>query len=66
MGGSSNPSAAAGTTLLGQRTGLETNMDKKLMNNITSDIKAMHSTDPETFEGVASKMDDTFGQNALV
>lgn len=40
-------------------------MDHKLMNSVQSDIHAMHSTDPEEFEGVASKIDETFGVNAL-
>lgn len=43
-----------------------TNMDRKLMNSIESDLHAMHSTDPEEFEGVASKIDETFGINALI
>ncbi|CAO0799986.1 unnamed protein product [Mucor circinelloides] len=41
-------------------------MDAKLMNSIRSDVKAMHSTNPEQFEEVATKMDETFGHNALV
>jgi hypothetical protein len=36
------------------------------MNSIEVDILAMHSTDPELFENVASKVDETFGLNALV
>jgi hypothetical protein len=43
-----------------------TTMDVKLMNSIRSEIKAMHSTDAEQFEGVAIKMDETFGHNALI
>ncbi|KAF1806008.1 hypothetical protein FB192DRAFT_1293578 [Mucor lusitanicus] len=41
-------------------------MDAKLMNSIKSDVNAMHSTNPEQFEEVATKMDETFGHNALV
>lgn len=41
-------------------------MDAKLMNSIRSDVKAMHSSNPEQFEEVATKMDETFGHNALV
>lgn len=41
-------------------------LDHKLMNSINDDIAAMHSTDPEIFENVASKFDETFGGNALV
>ncbi|KAI7895265.1 uncharacterized protein EV154DRAFT_38834 [Mucor mucedo] len=43
-----------------------TSMDRKLMNSVQSDIHAMHSTDPEEFEGVASKIDETFGNTALM
>lgn len=41
-------------------------MDAKLMNSIKSDVNAMHSTNPEQFEEVATKMDETFGHNALI
>ena len=41
-------------------------LDRKMMNSIRQDIQAMHSSDPEVFEGVATKMDETFGHNALV
>ncbi|GAN03585.1 hypothetical protein MAM1_0043d03040 [Mucor ambiguus] len=41
-------------------------MNAKLMNSIRSDVNAMHSTDPEQFEVVATKMDETFGLNALI
>lgn len=44
----------------------QTNLDHTLMSNIHNDITAMHSTDPELFESVASKFDETFGANALV
>lgn len=49
-----------------QSTGWGLNlMDRSLMNSVYSDIHAMHSTNPEEFEGVASKIDETFGSNAL-
>lgn len=44
----------------------QTHLDYTLMSNIENDIIAMHSTDPELFEIVASKFDETFGANALV
>ncbi|KAI8977350.1 hypothetical protein BDF20DRAFT_561595 [Mycotypha africana] len=40
--------------------------DAKAMNSIRDDIKAMHSLNPEDFELIAPKMDETFGHNALV
>ncbi|KAG2232134.1 hypothetical protein BDF21DRAFT_251149 [Thamnidium elegans] len=40
-------------------------MDHKLMNSVYNDIHAMHSTNAEEFEGVASKFDETFGNSAL-
>lgn len=41
-------------------------MDIRLMNSIRAEINAMHSIDAEQFEGVAVKMDETFGHNALI
>ncbi|KAI8334104.1 hypothetical protein BD560DRAFT_378473 [Blakeslea trispora] len=41
-------------------------LDRKMMSSIRQDIQAMHSTDPEVFEDVATKMDETFGHNALI
>ncbi|KAI8052605.1 uncharacterized protein B0P05DRAFT_562136 [Gilbertella persicaria] len=40
--------------------------DRKAMSSIQHEIQAMHSSDPEIFEEVATKMDETFGHNALV
>lgn len=48
------------------RHGRFSSMDRKLMHSVRSDIHAMHSIDPEEFEGVASKIDETFGCNALM
>lgn len=53
-------------SLIRERGFHQTNLDHTLMNNIHNDITAMHSTDPELFETVASKFDETFGANALV
>ncbi len=62
---SNHPMATSGTA--GDMGG-ETihHLDSKLMNSINNDIIAMHSTDPEVFESVATKFDETFGSNALV
>ncbi|KAK4510015.1 uncharacterized protein ATC70_006184 [Mucor velutinosus] len=41
-------------------------MNARLLNSIRSDLNAMHSTNPEQFEQVATKLDETFGHNALI
>lgn len=41
-------------------------MDSRMMDSINSDIHAMHSTDAEEFGGIAKKIDETFGCNALI
>lgn len=41
-------------------------MDHKLMNSVKSDIHAMHSTDPDEFKDIAAKIDETFGNTALM
>ncbi|KAI8644185.1 hypothetical protein BD408DRAFT_481579 [Parasitella parasitica] len=64
---SGNASAKSSNILEQTSTGLGINsMDSRLMRSIKSDINAMHSIDAEQFEDIASKIDETFGQNALV
>ncbi|GAA5796225.1 hypothetical protein HPULCUR_001595 [Helicostylum pulchrum] len=54
------------TSRSGGGTGWGVNlMDHKLMNSVYNDIHAMHSSSAEEFEGVASKIDETFGNSAL-
>ncbi|CEP09396.1 hypothetical protein [Parasitella parasitica] len=64
---SGNASVKPSNILEQNSTGFGINsMDSRLMRSIKSDINAMHSSDAEQFEDIASKIDETFGQNALV
>jgi hypothetical protein len=68
----SNITGRSTSSVIGEQSSLlesdwgNNRFDRKLMSSVEADIVAMHSTDPEIFETVASKMEDTFAQNALV
>jgi hypothetical protein len=40
--------------------------DRGLMHSVEHDIAAMKSSTPEGFESVAAKLDENFGNNALI
>ncbi|KAI8993640.1 hypothetical protein BDB01DRAFT_903126 [Pilobolus umbonatus] len=66
-----NTTPGAGNTLSGVTGTSDTknkmaSWDASLMKSIQDDVTAMHQADAEKFEPVASKMDETFGNNALI